>query len=283
MQHIFSSSSVLFVPPVGQIFLPDAVVSISALIVVALLATLAYTFSIRRRLEHRMRVLEENLKASRDLEEQSRTVRDEQERHAAVIRAELTTAREDLKAHDAERRRAEIELQRKAEEFRVVFNSVPALIWIKDQKNRILRVNQRAAEALGLSIQEVEGKHTAEFYPDEAEQYYRDDLEVIQRQKAKLGIIEPVQSQGGNKRWIQTDKVPFLDASGNVAGIIVFAQDITERKQLEESMQQAQRVDSIGRLAGGVAHDFNNMLAAILGLSELARASISSESEAAHT
>ena len=163
---------------------------------------------------------------------------------------------------------AELKLKHSAEEFRVVFNSVPSLIWIKDRDNRILRVNQAVADSLGKTVEEIEGRLTSEIYPDEAEKYHRDDLEVIRSEQPKLGITEPVQSLH-DKRWVRTDKVPFRGADGKIAGVIVLAQDITERKLLEERLQHAQRMEAVGQLAGGVAHDFNNLLCVIQGCSDL--------------
>ena len=63
---------------------------------------------------------------------------------------------------------------------------------------------------------------------------------------------------------------PLADASGKIAHFIAVKQDITRRKLLEEQFRQVQKMESVGRLAGGVAHDFNNMLGVILGHTELA-------------
>jgi PAS domain S-box-containing protein len=120
------------------------------------------------------------------------------------------------------------QLERKDREQQMIFNSVPAMIWYKDSHNRILRVNEPAAASIGLPVDQIEGKSTYELYPDEADQYHKDDLEVITTGKPKLGIIEPYQTGSGSKRWVRTDKLPYRDESGNVIGVIVFALDITD-------------------------------------------------------
>jgi len=123
-------------------------------------------------------------------------------------------------------------------QLRVLFDLMPAMVWFKDTKNRILRVNQRAADDIGKSVQEMEGKSIAEFYPDDAAKYYADDQEVINSGKSKLNIIETIRNRAGEKIWIQTDKVPLLDKQGKVAGIVVMAQDITERKGADDNVQR---------------------------------------------
>jgi len=121
----------------------------------------------------------------------------------------------------------------------VIFDSVPACIWFKDRDNRILRINRLAAEALGLPASAIEGRPTAEFYPQEAERYHRDDLEVIHSGVPKLGFVEPLTTGSGERRWMRTDKLPYRDAAGAVIGVIVFAVDITERVRAEDALRQA--------------------------------------------
>ena len=136
-----------------------------------------------------------------------------------------------------ERKQVEATLQRQQAELRVLFDLIPAMIWFKDTENRILRVNKRAAETAGKSVQEIEGKSTFEIHPEEAAKFYAGDLEVIRSGAPKLGIVETLRDQGGKELWIQTDKVPYCDKDGKVIGVVVLAQDITQRRRTEESLR----------------------------------------------
>ena len=122
-----------------------------------------------------------------------------------------------------------------------------------------------------MKVEDIEDKTTEELFPEEAQHYYEDDLEVMNSGKPKLGIVELLQISSGEKRWVQTDKVPYWDEQGNIAGIIAFVVDITERKHMEEQLLIRERMDSLGTLAGGIAHDFNNLLAGIMGNIDMLR------------
>ncbi len=137
-------------------------------------------------------------------------------------------------------REAEARLLQQQIEQQVLLDLIPAMVWYKDPHNRILRTNRRAAESLNKTVADIEGRPTAEFYPEEADQYHRDDLEVIESRQPKLGIVELYRTGSGEKRWVQTDKVPYCDPNGNVVGVLVFAQDITEQKRTQDALRESE-------------------------------------------
>jgi PAS domain S-box-containing protein len=135
--------------------------------------------------------------------------------------------------------RIEEALRKQQRDLQVILDAVPAYIWYKDDKNVILRANRAAAESMGTTVAALEGRSTYDLYPEEAARYHRDDLEVIRAGRPKLGIIEPLRTLSGEKRWIRTDKIPYANERGEIVGVIVFAVDITERIRAEEALQRA--------------------------------------------
>ena len=153
----------------------------------------------------------------------------------------------------------------------VLLDSVPAFIWYKDCENRILRANRLAAESMGLSVDQVEGRSTYDLYPDEAAKYHHDDLDVIRSGEPKLGIVELLTTVSGEKRWVRTDKIPYRRDTGEIVGVIVFAVDISERVRAEERVRQQQaelahvlRLRTVEGMAAQLAHEINQPLAAIV-------------------
>lgn len=140
-----------------------------------------------------------------------------------------------------EQKRAEAQLQTVTRQLETIFDSVPAMIFYKDKENRLIRVNKGLAEALGKPKEELENKSCFELHPNQAEDYWRDDREVMATARSKRNIIEPLETPRGT-RWIQTDKIPYRGQTGEVVGVIGFAVDITERRQAEEALRESQAV-----------------------------------------
>jgi len=162
------------------------------------------------------------------------------------------------------------------DDYRVVFDQAPLLIWFKDADNVVLRANARAAASAGLSPDEIAGRSTYDLHPEEADGYHADDLEVMRSGSPKLGILERLDTPDG-KRWIQTDKIPWRDPEGAVQGVVVLVTDVTERVEIQESLYRAQRMESVGILAGGIAHDFNNLLSGLFGNLQLAERKVAED------
>src|SRR5208283_13276 len=137
-----------------------------------------------------------------------------------------------------ERKKAEESLEKEQQELNRIIDSSPVIIFYKDKEGKFVRVNEAFAEALKIPKEKFFGKTVFDFYSAEvARGMARDDLEVLQSGRPKLGIIEQYESASG-MRWVQTDKIPILDKNGISTGLIGFAQDITLRKKMENELRQ---------------------------------------------
>jgi two-component system, cell cycle sensor histidine kinase and response regulator CckA len=166
-----------------------------------------------------------------------------------------------------EHRRAEDELRRL---YRAVEQS-PTSIVITDVAGTIEYVNPKFTEVSGYSLEEVKGKTPRVLksgYTSPAE--YTKLWETILSGKEWRGEFRN-KKKNGELYWELASISPVRDASGTITHFLAVKEDVTARKMLEQQLWQAQKMESLGTLASGVAHDFNNILGIILGYASLLR------------
>ena len=119
-----------------------------------------------------------------------------------------------------------------------ILDHIPGLVFYKDRKNNFIHVNNFLARSHGKTKEELAGMNLMEIYPKEdALKYYEDDLSVINSGVAKLNIDEKWITEDG-PRWVSSSKIPFIDSSGEIIGVIGISLDITEHKQAETELRE---------------------------------------------
>jgi PAS domain S-box-containing protein len=178
-----------------------------------------------------------------------------------------------------ERKRTEEALRASQQIIEGIIDAIPVRVFWKDKDLVYLGCNTAFARDAGFADpKDVIGKDDYQMgWRDQAELYRADDREVIESGCSKLLSEEPQTTPEGNTITLLTSKIPLRSSKGEISGVLGTYMDITERKRAEEEhkkleaqFRQAQKMEAVGRLSGGVAHDFNNMLAVILGFTELA-------------
>ncbi len=206
------------------------------------------------------------------------TVSDVDDEHEAII-AGLNMLGEELSAQAKRRALAESRL----DDATLMYERAPVMFAsVNPDDLTITKCNHTLSEGLGYSKDELVERPLAQLYPERRRAssiaWLRDAIERSEYQEAEQELL--CRDGGSKSAQIRVSVVPAA-GKDEPAKVLLAWLDLTQRKQLELELLQAQKMEAMGRLAGGVAHDFNNILTAILGLAAFLRDQVSDRPHAA--
>lgn len=159
-----------------------------------------------------------------------------------------------------------------------LIHAIPDLVWLKDAGGVYLGCNRAFERFFGAPEAEIIGKTDYDFVDKELADFFRDqDQKAIDAGTTRENQERVTLAETGQEVVLETLKTPMYDRHGALIGVLGIGRDVTEhvrliseRARLEAQLQQAQKMELVGRFAGGVAHDYNNMLGVILANADLA-------------
>ena len=182
---------------------------------------------------------------------------------------QAAVAIENARLYD-EARRAKISFKESQARMQNLIDTTSDWVWEMDDRGVYTYVSPQIRAILGYEPDEVLGKTFFDFMPkDEAKRAADFFISQTRRQQPFRVLQNTNIRKDGSRVIIETSGVPFFDQEGRFSGYRGIDRDVTERSDLEKRLRYSQKMEAIGMLAGGVAHDFNNILTAIVGNANL--------------
>lgn len=175
-------------------------------------------------------------------------------------------------------RRQEMEnsLQESEERMAVTFRAIAEGVITTDTLGKIVLVNRVAEQLTGWKQEEAVGKSLKQVFRivnERTRQPIENPVDAAARTGKTVGLTSDTVliTRDGKERIINESAAPIRDREGKIIGVVMVFQDITEKQRMEQEAQRAQKLESLALLAGGIAHDYNNLLSGILGNISLAK------------
>ncbi|MDQ7833312.1 MAG: ATP-binding protein [Desulfovibrionaceae bacterium] len=185
----------------------------------------------------------------------------------------------------ARRRSVEEKIRAQLSFLTLLLDNIPQLVFWKDRDQRYQGANKAFAAFFGLSDPAVVvGKTNPEVLPgwwDHAGLAEEADREVMRSESPRHRMRLAFTRGDGEQAWLELNKAPLRDRRGQVVGTLSTAEDVTDKERLEARLRQSQKMEAVGTLAGGLAHDFNNILTTIINSTEMALLDLAPDSRAA--
>ncbi|WP_291319446.1 ATP-binding protein, partial [Desulfonatronospira sp.] len=164
-----------------------------------------------------------------------------------------------------------------------LMDTIPQLVCWKDLNQRYMGANEAFTDFFGIeSPDKIMHQTDTMLMPtrDFAQWAARMDKQVVRTGQALRKVRMPVRDQNGDSSWLEVNKIPLRDEKGEIVGTLSTAENITNEINLERQLLQSQKMEAMGTLAGGISHDFNNILTSIMNSTELAQGDLNPDSPA---
>ena len=204
-----------------------------------------------------------DITAQRHTEELIQQQNAQLENRVLLRTAELENANARLSLANDENARIAAALRRSEARLRLINDNMPFLIGYVDKDQHYQYANKGYSDWFGVPIDAVVGSYLPDLIG--AELYAQLKGNIEQALAGKQLTYEYQMQRDGKTVFARSTLVPEISADNETLGFFTFSQNITEQKQMQAALVQAQKMESLGQLTGGLAHDFNNLLTVIIG------------------
>lgn len=180
------------------------------------------------------------------------------------------------------RRKIELKIKEQLSFQEILIDTIPQLVSWKDENGLFVGANLTFASFFGLQkVSELVNKTTRDVMMDHeyvSWAVHADDA-VVNRNESFRKVRRRIVDSNGTDQWLDVNKVPLKDQNGRTTGVLTVAENVTRENNLEKQLLQSQKMEAIGTLAGGISHDFNNILTSIINSAELAVGDVPADSQ----
>ncbi len=173
-----------------------------------------------------------------------------------------------LSTHISDLESARLTLAEQRQFLRTILDATPDIVSLQDRDLTYVAANRAFCSRMGCEEEDVIGRRSRDlFEPQRAGVFEAEDRAVVTTGQPL--IKESAVKGDSGEEWLHVMKLPVRDADGEIVGLLESCRDITELKKVQEQLHQAQKMETVGRLTAGIAHEINTPLSIILGHSQL--------------